>query len=103
MNKIAIIEQLVKIDAVIATIDAADPLRACWEARRAEVAAKMETSKPAFKINQIVMVSGKTQARIVDIARNGIRILRSASDGEWVRTGLEQIRERVSAKTLTAA
>ena len=68
-----------------------------------EVAAELETSKPAFKINQIVMVSGKTQARIVDIARNGIWILRSATDGEWVRTGLEQIRERVSAKTLTAA
>ena len=102
MNKIAIIEQLVKIDAVIATIDAADPLRACWEARRAEVDAKLETSKPAFKINQIVKF-GKTTARVVEIARNGIWILRSATQGEWVRTGLEQIRERVSAKALTAA
>ena len=101
-TKIDIIEQLVAIDSVIATIDADDPLMACWEARRAEVAAKLEATQ-AVKIGQRVMINDNIAARVVDIARNGVWILRSATEGEWLRTGLDQIRERVSAKTLTAA
>ena len=55
-----------------------------------------------FRLGQQVLINGKTPARVVDIASNGVWILRSATDGEWIRKGVDQIRERVSAKTLTA-
>lgn len=56
-----------------------------------------------FRLGQQVLINSKTPARVVDIARNGVWILRSATDGEWYRKGVEQVRERVSAKCLTAA
>lgn len=89
--------------ATIARIAAADAMS--YEAGAAVAAAYMEASaavKPAgFKLGQVVMI-GKTSARIVDIAKNGVWILRSATEGEWIRTGQEQIRERVSIKSLAA-
>lgn len=125
INKLA--NELAAIDALIATIEASDPVLGCWEARRAEVADKLAAEEKAeadkkealvaealaqysnptrygtFKLGQVVMLMGKYLARIVDIARNGVWIVRSATEGEWTRTGLDQVRERVSIKQLALA
>ena len=59
----------------------------------------------AFKLGQIVLLNGKIRARVMDIARNGVWIIRSATDGEWLRGNHigGQVKERVSLKSLVAA
>jgi hypothetical protein len=92
--------------AAIARIAAADAMS--YEAGAAVAAAYMEASAPvkastaAIRPGKVVMVNGKTRARVLEIARNGVWVLRSATEGEWIRTGQEQIRERVSIKSLAA-
>lgn len=60
-----------------------------------------EASRPAtFQPGQQVSLGGQAKARVLSIARNGVWILRAATDGEWIRAGQDQIRERVSIKAL---
>lgn len=62
-----------------------------------------EAEQPGqLKPGQQVTIGGQVKARILSVARNGVWILRAATDGEWARTGLDQIRERVSARSLAA-
>lgn len=117
----------------IISSDSTDPILPCWEARRAEVADKLAAEEKAeadkkdalvsealaayskqiarytaFKAGQLVtLVIGlqRVSARVMDIAKNGVWIIRQATDGEFAR-GLDiggQIKERVSIKNLIAA
>ena len=98
-------QKLAKIDAIIKELERSGEveLLECWRHHRAEVAAAPEESRySVFRLGQVVQLAGKYKARVVDIARNGIWILRSATEGEFVRTGKDQIRERVSIKALAA-
>lgn len=117
----------------IISSDSTDPVLPCWKARRAEVADKLAAEEKAeakskdalinealatyskqiarysaFKAGQLVtLVIGRQRfsARVMDIAKNGVWIIRQATDGEFAR-GLDiggQIKERVSIKSLIAA
>ena len=110
MNKQA---RLAKIDAIIDQLkkEGDAELLKCWEHHRAEVVAQKEDKATArmakiaarfnaFRLGQMVTLSGKCAARVVDIARNGVWILRNATDGEFVRIGKEQVRERVSINAI---
>ena len=92
--------RIAAIDAVIATLDAADPVLSCWLARRAEVAAK--TLKPGQVVRLVNMPDVK-RVVVLSVAANGIWIRRTATDGEFARRGVEQVKERVSIKTIIAA
>ena len=93
-----------KTIARIVELAATKPLSREYGEALAQALQEASETKPAtLKLGQRVLVNGKTAARVVDIARNGIWILRSATEGEWIRTGRDQIRERVSVNTLMAA
>lgn len=95
--------RIAAIDAVIATLDAADPVLSCWQARRAEVAEEAaKTLKPGQVVRLTTMPAAK-RVVVLSVAANGIWIRRTATDGEFARRGVEQVKERVSIKTIIAA
>ena len=97
-------QKLAKIDAIIQELERSGEveLLECWKHRRADVAASEESRYSAFHLGQVVQLAGKYKARVVDVVRNGVWIIRSATEGEFVRTGKDQIRERVSIEALAA-
>lgn len=57
--------------------------------------------KPALKVGAKVTVRGKV-CRVVAIAANGVWVTRTATEAEYLRKGVDQVRERVSAKDICA-
>jgi len=94
-----------KTIARIVHLAAAKPLsREYGEAlAQAMIEASSTSAAPAIRPGKVVTIGGKIRARVLSVARNGVWVLRAATDGEWIRTGQDQIRERVSIKTLSAA
>jgi hypothetical protein len=69
-----------------------------------EASAPAKASTAAIRPGQVVMINGKTRARVLEIARNGVWIIRSATDGEWLRGNHigGQVKERISIKAVAA-
>lgn len=90
--------------ATLASIAAATPMSR--EHGEAIAQAIKEASEPvqvqAIRPGKFVTIGGKIRARVLSVARNGVWVLRAATDGEYLRTGMDQIRERVSIKLLAA-
>ena len=97
-------QKLAKIDVIIQGLERSGEveLLECWKHHRADVAASEESRYSAFRLGQVVQLAGKYKARVVDVASNGVWIIRSATEGEFVRTGKDQIRERVSIAALAS-
>jgi hypothetical protein len=62
--------------------------------------ASQEQPSKGLKAGQVVKINGKP-ARVISIAANGVWIIRPATDGEWARQGKDQIKERVSIKSIS--
>ena len=97
-----------KTIASIVKLAATNPLsREYGEAiAQAWMEASAEPAAEAFKPGQVVLLINMPNSKrvvIVGVRSNGIWIRRTATDGERARRGVEQVKERVSIKMLTAA
>jgi len=92
--------------ATLARIAAADAMS--YEAGAAVAQAFIEatTEVASFKPGQVVRLATMPNARrvvVLSVAANGIWIRRTATEGEFARRGVEQVKERVSIKQLIAS
>ena len=93
-----------KTIARIAELSVTKPLsREYGEALAQAWAEATEPAAEAFKPGQVVRLVNMPAAKrvvIVGVRSNGIWIRRTATDGERARRGVEQVKERVSARSL---
>jgi len=88
--------KLQSVDALISTIESSDPVLSCWVAYRAELAEKLaETIIKPGQVVRLVNMPNAKRVVIVGVRSNGIWIRRTATDGEFYRRGVDQVKERV--------
>ena len=73
---------------------------------QAMIEATAEAAPAALKAGQVVRLINMPNAKrvvVLSVAKNGIWIRRTATDGEWYRRGAEQVKERVRFADIIAA
>lgn len=60
----------------------------------ATIEATPETLKPG-QVVKLAHMQNCTRVVILSVAKNGVWIRRTATDGEWYRKGIDQVKERV--------
>lgn len=73
-----------------------------WIEANTEAAAKPATLNPGQVVRLAHMPNAK-RVVIVGVRSNGVWIRRTATDGEWYRRGVEQVKERVRFADIIAA
>lgn len=100
----AIQNKLQSVDALISTIESSDPVLSCWVAYRAELAEKLAATiiKPG-QVVRLVHMPNCARVVIVGVRSNGVWVRRTATDGEFYRRGVDQVKERVRFADIIAA
>ena len=73
---------------------------------QAMIEATAAATPAALKAGQVVRLINMPNAKrvvVLSVAANGVWIRRTATDGEFARRGVEQVKERVSIKSINAA
>lgn len=73
-----------------------------WIEANTEVASNPVVLK-ACQLVRLVNMPNAKMVMVLSVAKNGVWIRRTATDGEFARRGVEQVKERVSIKNIIAA